>query len=156
MSKHHFDLSPAHRMPVMCDWCWEPMSIEHALDCKRGGLVIQRHNEVRMLLGTLQQWLTKVLWGSPLWGKLTWKARSLCWLQTWRFVGMAATDLGIVWCSCHWHWCPVLSPSNHTSSIGITWRRREEEEEVFRCCRSMTSFLYVTCGVSWWGYGQGG
>ena len=53
LSYHHFDLSAAEfhdalalryhrpllRMPASCDGC-------HALDCKKGGLVTQRHNEI--------------------------------------------------------------------------------------------------------------
>jgi hypothetical protein len=33
--------------PPICDGCNAPFSISHALQCKRGGLVIRRHNEVR-------------------------------------------------------------------------------------------------------------
>ena len=57
---HHFELSPVefrdalslryHRpllkTPAHCDGCGEEFSFQHALDCKKGGLVTQRHNEV--------------------------------------------------------------------------------------------------------------
>ena len=64
---HHFDLSPTEfrnalalrycppplRMPAHCDGCGATFNLEHALDCKKGDLVIQRHNEVRNALGDI-------------------------------------------------------------------------------------------------------
>ena len=32
-------------MPANCDGCGAATSLEHALDCKKGGLVTQHHNE---------------------------------------------------------------------------------------------------------------
>ena len=37
------------KMPGFCDGCSQPFDISHALDCKKGGLVIARHNESRDL-----------------------------------------------------------------------------------------------------------
>ena len=65
--KSHFDLSPQefwdalairYRKPLrstpdLCDGCGAQFSLSHALSCRRGGLVIQRHNEVRDSLGDL-------------------------------------------------------------------------------------------------------
>jgi hypothetical protein len=34
-------------LPTTCDGCNKPFDIEHALTCKKGGLVILRHNELR-------------------------------------------------------------------------------------------------------------
>jgi hypothetical protein len=31
---------------VQCDGCQQKFSVRHALECKRGGLVISRHNEI--------------------------------------------------------------------------------------------------------------
>ena len=64
---HHFDLSevefrdalalryhrPLLRMSSQCDGCGAPFSLTHALDCRKGGLVTQRHNEIRDALGDL-------------------------------------------------------------------------------------------------------
>ena len=64
---HHFDLSatefrdalalrynrPLLNMPANCDGCGAATSLEHALDCKKGGLVTQCHNEVRDVIGDL-------------------------------------------------------------------------------------------------------
>ena len=64
---HHFDLSPQEfrdalalryrkpllDLPPLCDSCGAPFTIEHALDCHVGGLVGQRHNEVRDSVGNL-------------------------------------------------------------------------------------------------------
>ena len=67
MAYHHFDLSatefrdslalryhrPLLRLPALCDGCGSQFSTRHALDCRKGGLVIQRHNEIRDALGHL-------------------------------------------------------------------------------------------------------
>eukprot|EP00731_Ephydatia_muelleri_P028493 Em0020g137a len=67
ISLHHFDLSAAefrdsltiryHRSlikaPANCDGCGEVFSLTHALDCRKGGLVIQRHNDIRDAIGML-------------------------------------------------------------------------------------------------------
>lgn len=34
------------RLPAKCDGCGKAFSIRHGLECKTGGLIIQRHNEV--------------------------------------------------------------------------------------------------------------
>ena len=67
VAKHHFQLSPVvfgdalalhyhqpqQRMNVTCNGCWEPMSIEHALDYKRGRVLIQRFKKVRDALADI-------------------------------------------------------------------------------------------------------
>ena len=67
LCKHHFDLSatefrdalamryqrPFLRMPATCDGCGAAFNLEHALDCRKRGLVIQRHNAIRDALGDL-------------------------------------------------------------------------------------------------------
>ena len=40
-------------MPSSCDGCGSAFSLSHALDCRKGGLVTQRHNEVQDALGDL-------------------------------------------------------------------------------------------------------
>jgi len=64
---HHFDLSAQQfcdalclcyhcsmsLIPASCDGCGEDFSLTHALDCHKGGLVTQRHNEIRDALGDL-------------------------------------------------------------------------------------------------------
>ena len=64
---HQFDLPPQqfhdalslryHRplamMPSCCDGCGSAFNLSHAPDCRKGGLVTQRHNEVRDALGDL-------------------------------------------------------------------------------------------------------
>ena len=34
-------------LPTHCDGCQAKFSISHALDCKKGGLVTTRHNDIR-------------------------------------------------------------------------------------------------------------
>ena len=40
-------------LPINCDGCGSPFDLSHALSCRRGGLVTQRHNEVRDAIGDL-------------------------------------------------------------------------------------------------------
>jgi len=40
-------------IPASCDGCGENFSLTYALDCHKGGLVTQCHNEVRDALGDL-------------------------------------------------------------------------------------------------------
>ena len=64
IQKDHFDLSATkfrdalcirYLKPLLnrhpnCDGCGELFSTSHALDCRKGGLIIQRHNELRDVL----------------------------------------------------------------------------------------------------------
>ena len=40
-------------LPRRCDGCDQPFDIQHGLQCKKGGLVVRRHNEIRDELGYL-------------------------------------------------------------------------------------------------------
>ena len=40
-------------IPIKYDGCSANFTLQHALDCKTGGLVIQRHNKVRDCLGDM-------------------------------------------------------------------------------------------------------
>ena len=40
-------------MPALCDGCGGDFSLTRSLDCHKGGLVTQHHNEVRDVLGDL-------------------------------------------------------------------------------------------------------
>jgi hypothetical protein len=40
-------------LPIQCGGCQQKFSVRHALECKRGGLVISRHNEIRDELSDL-------------------------------------------------------------------------------------------------------
>ena len=42
----HYGLDPPD-LPTYCDGCNVKFTICHALDCRRGGLVMARHNEIR-------------------------------------------------------------------------------------------------------------
>ena len=67
VSHYHFDLSPSEfrdalairyhqpltKLPADCDGCGREFTLQHALDCRKGGLIIQRHNEVRDSLSDL-------------------------------------------------------------------------------------------------------
>ena len=76
LESYHFDLSPQefrdalalrYRKPLLdlppfCDGCGAPFTVEHSLDCRVGGLVGYRHNEVRDAVGDL---------ASLAWGQVT-------------------------------------------------------------------------------------
>ena len=67
MARHHFDLTPQEfrdalairykkpllHIPPNCDGCGSVFDLAHALSCRKGGLVIQRHNEIRDAFGDL-------------------------------------------------------------------------------------------------------
>ena len=67
VSHYHFDLSPSEfrdalairyhqtlsKLPTDCDGCGGEFTLQHALDCRKGDLIIQRHNKVREALGDL-------------------------------------------------------------------------------------------------------
>ena len=67
LAQYHFDLSPQQfrdalslrynrslmLMPPTCDGCGAAFTLSHALDCRKGGLVVRRHNEIRDALGDL-------------------------------------------------------------------------------------------------------
>ena len=40
-------------LPSKCDGCGASLTMQHALDCIVGGLVIQRHNEIRGCIGDI-------------------------------------------------------------------------------------------------------
>ena len=67
MSQDHFDLTDqefcdafalCYRKPPLhvrcsCNGCGAPFSLDHALVCIKGGLIIQCHNEIRDAVGNL-------------------------------------------------------------------------------------------------------
>ena len=73
MSQDHFDLTaqefrddlalhyrkPLLNVPSNCNGCGSPFSLDHALICRKGGLIIQWHNEVRDAVGDL----AALVWG---------------------------------------------------------------------------------------------
>ena len=44
---------PLLNLPGTCDGCGATFTVDHALDCRFGGLVTRRHNEVRDAVGYL-------------------------------------------------------------------------------------------------------
>ena len=73
LAAHQFDLTcqefhdalalrykkPLLNLPPYCDGCGAPFSVDHALDCRVGGLVGRRYNEVRDAIGDL----ASLVWG---------------------------------------------------------------------------------------------
>ena len=44
---------PLLSIPPYCNGCGTPYSLNHSLICKKGGLIVQRHNEIRDAVGDL-------------------------------------------------------------------------------------------------------
>ena len=68
LSQYHFDLSPTDfhdtlvlrygcsvKMLANCDRCGDKFAVQHTLDCKKGGLITQHYNEVRVASGDIQR-----------------------------------------------------------------------------------------------------
>ena len=67
MELYHFDLAPIEfrdalalrylrtppGLPSRCDGCGESFTLQLGLDCPKGGLIIQRYNEIRDCLGDM-------------------------------------------------------------------------------------------------------
>ena len=51
---------PLLNIPPFCDGCGSASSLDHFLICKKGGLITQRHNEIRDAVGDL----ASLVWGS--------------------------------------------------------------------------------------------
>ena len=50
---------PLLSVPPFCDGCGSPSSLDHFLICRKGGLIIQHHNEIRDAIGDL----AALVWG---------------------------------------------------------------------------------------------
>ena len=73
VGQNHFDLmawkfcgaltlhyrNPLLNLPLCCVGCGVPSSLDHALCCRKGGLIIQCHNEIHHVIGDL----AALLWG---------------------------------------------------------------------------------------------
>lgn len=80
ISRNHFDLSSYQfrdalsirygrsiiGAPTHCDGCGDHFSLTHALDCKKGGLVTVRHNEIRDALGDMANLVWKDVKREPI------------------------------------------------------------------------------------------
>ena len=44
---------PLRNVPDLCDGCSSQFSLSHGLSCRKGGWVIQRHNEIQDAIGDL-------------------------------------------------------------------------------------------------------
>ena len=67
LERYHFDLAPIEfrdalalrylrappGLPSRCDGCGESFTLQHGLDCPKGGLIIRRYNEIRDCLGDM-------------------------------------------------------------------------------------------------------
>ena len=51
--------NPLLGLPPTCDDCGAPSSLAHAVVCRKGGLIIQRHNEIRDAMSDLAAFVWK-------------------------------------------------------------------------------------------------
>ena len=77
LEHYHFDLAPIEfrdalalrylwtppGLPSRCDGCGESFTLQHGLDCPKGGLIIRRHNEIRDCLGDM----AALVWPQVIW-----------------------------------------------------------------------------------------
>ena len=57
---------PLLQLPPRCDGCGSEFSVNHALDCKKGGLIVQRHNEIRDVICDLAGLVWKQIIREPI------------------------------------------------------------------------------------------
>ena len=98
ISKNHFDLTaqefrdalairykkPLLRVPSHCDGCGALFDLSHALSCRKGGLVTQRHNEVRNAFGDL----ASIAWSQVVREPVVREANSLLILLHWLLINL--------------------------------------------------------------------
>ena len=82
-------------MPTVCNGCGEAFTLSHALDWCHGGLVTQRHNEVRDILGDIAALASKEIIREPVLHKQTGRSSALE-LLTWSSWCLGSTSASLV------------------------------------------------------------
>ena len=139
LERYHFDLSPnefwdglaicylphSANLPACCDGCGADFTLQHGMDCKKGGLVIQRHSEVRDCLGDISSEVWPAVMKEPILSCIGfWNGSS---------VKSRKASSGPSWYSCFCEFChgdnacynrwlhrPCIA-STHFEGDGISW-----------------------------------
>ena len=154
ISKEHFDLSAFEfrdglslryakqliELPPTCDGCGSEFTVNHALDCKRGGLIVQRHNEIRDVLCDLSSLAWKQVIKEPV---ITDYSDTSDFLKAdisirgvWQPQAMASFDVRVIDTDASSYM--VSSPQS------IIANAEKEKKKIFSCLRSKAHEFYPT------------
>ena len=145
---------PLLRMPSSCDGCGAQFSLGHALDCKKGRLITQRHNEVRDALWDIAALTNKEVVREPVVREADETSEMPALIADlgvrgfWQPQSEALFDIRVIDTDAQSYACQSVS--------AILSAAEREEKEVFSCSSSTACILYPFCSVSRRSHGTGG
>ena len=129
-------LKPLQEIPPKCHECGTLVTVNHALDCRKHGLVVQRRNEVQDTINDL----AAMAWSHA---DSEWTGhqnvaresfRSVTQGRYWSERSMANTDNGVVWCACDRHWRQVLCSVTRIPQLVLENAEKEKKIKYAGAC----------------------